>query len=257
MEKRIALLCVIGLTLSSAMTITGCSSSKKAEDSANAADQLPAVDAQTAAVPAVAAETPAVAAADAPPVPPVAPVADEPKVADPVAQAAPPAPAATGESSYTVQEGDTLMKIAFENYGDLYQWKKILEDNKDKITSANTIPKGTVLKMQSAGPAEIARNGEKYLIKSGDTLGTISGDVYGTQSKWRKLWENNKQLIKDPNRIFAGFYLYYTPEDNGVTTKPAPMVKTEPAAAPVREPSSEAVPAVAAPAVADPAATGK
>ena len=255
MEKRIALLCVIGLTLSSAMTITGCSSSKKAEDSANAADQLPTVDAQTDAVPATAAETPAVAAADAPPAPPVTPVADEPKVAAVAPPAA--APAATGESSYTVQEGDTLMKIAFENYGDLYQWKKILEDNKDKITSANAIPKGTVLKIQSAGPAEIARNGEKYLIKSGDTLGTISGDVYGTQSKWRKLWENNKQLIKDPNRIFAGFYLYYTPEDPGVTTKQAPMVKTEPAAAPVREPSSEAVPAVAAPAVAAPAATGK
>ena len=28
-------------------------------------------------------------------------------------------------------------------------------------------------------------------------------------TKWKKLWENNKALIKDPNKIYAGFYLYY------------------------------------------------
>ncbi len=58
----------------------------------------------------------------------------------------------------------------------------------------------------------IERNGERYLIKRGDTLGTISGDVYGTRAKWKKLWENNRQLIKDPNKIYAGFSLYYVPE---------------------------------------------
>jgi hypothetical protein len=70
---------------------------------------------------------------------------------------------------------------------------------------------GTVLSVDEGGaPAGVNRGGEKYKIKKGDTLGSISTEVYGTSKKWRKLWENNKQLIRDPNRIFAGFYLYYT-----------------------------------------------
>lgn len=114
-------------------------------------------------------------------------------------------------ATYTVQQGDTLMKVAFENYGDLFKWRSILDANRDKIKDPNNIPAGTVLTLDSSVmPVNVARNGKQYLIKSGDTLGTISDDVYGTQRKWRRLWENNRELIHDPNRIFAGFYLYYT-----------------------------------------------
>lgn len=116
-----------------------------------------------------------------------------------------------GEGEYTVQSGDTLMKIAFETYGDLYKWRQIYEANRDKIKDANSIPKGTVLKIEKpSSPVTIDKNGEQYLIKKGDTLGTISYEVYGTTGKWKKIWKNNRQLIKDPNRIFAGFFLYYT-----------------------------------------------
>lgn len=124
--------------------------------------------------------------------------------------------AGDGHDEYTVQGSDTLMKIAYESYGDLYQWKRIYEDNKDRITDPNAIPRGTRLRIaRSAGTVAIDRNGEKYMIKSGDTLGTISDDVYGTTKKWKRLWENNKQLIHDPNKIYAGFFLYYlmTEED--------------------------------------------
>src|SRR5579885_198608 len=105
------------------------------------------------------------------------------------------APKMTGsESEYTVAPGDTLMKIAFEHYGDLYKWREIFELNRDKITNPNSIPKGTVLKLNPAGEVNISRNGEKYLIKPGDTLGKISSQVYGTSSKWKKIWQNNREL---------------------------------------------------------------
>ena len=118
---------------------------------------------------------------------------------------------------YTVQKGDTLMKIAFEYYGDLYQWIKIYNANQAVIPDPNNLVAGTTIQVERpAVPVTVEKNGEAYLIKLGDTLGTISQDVYGTKTKWKRLWENNRQMIRDPNKIYAGFYLYYvlTPEDS-------------------------------------------
>ncbi len=109
------------------------------------------------------------------------------------------------------------MRIAFEKYGDLYKWKQIYEANKDKIKDPNVIMPGTVLSLENVNNDLPARTGKKYMIKQGDTLARISNDVYGTPSKWKKIWQHNKPWIPNPNRIFAGFYLYYTggknPED--------------------------------------------
>jgi nucleoid-associated protein YgaU len=187
---------------------------------------------------------PAMPDVSAPPAPTDAPMPAMPDVgaapapAPVVADATPP-PASSpsvsgggGSDSYTIQQGDTLMKIAFETYGDLYQWKKIYEGNKDKIRDPNNLSAGVTLSLEKpAQEVTIERNGEKYMIKKGDTLGSISEDLYGTKTKWKKIWKNNKQLIKDPNKIYAGFLLYYTmtPEERDNADKlrhetaPAPM----------------------------------
>ncbi len=121
-----------------------------------------------------------------------------------------------GTEDYTVRRGDTLMKIAFETYGDLNQWRKIYELNRGSLADPNQLAAGTHLKIEKpSSPPVIDRNGERYHIKKGDTLGTISREVYGTPAKWRTIWQNNSQLIRDPNRIYAGFYLYYAPSANG------------------------------------------
>jgi nucleoid-associated protein YgaU len=124
----------------------------------------------------------------------------------------------SGETeTYHVRRGDTLMRIAFEKYGDLYKWKQIYEANKDKIKDPNVIVAGTVLTLDNVSNDLPVRTGKKYMIKQGDTLARISNNVYGTPSKWKKIWQHNKPWIPNPNRIFAGFYLYYTggknPED--------------------------------------------
>jgi nucleoid-associated protein YgaU len=148
-----------------------------------------------------------------------APSSFEASTSPPPAPAEEPSLASAGSGSvagevtrYRVKRGDTLMKIAFENYGDLYRWKEILDGNQSVLKDPNQIEPGTFLMLSGAGMVTIERNGEKYLIKSGDTLGLISNEVYGTQAKWKKLWENNRQLIRNPNRIYAGFNLYYVPE---------------------------------------------
>lgn len=247
MKQSINLLVAFTLVL----TLGACSSSKTTESGEQAdpvAADMPA-DAGTDVVPQAKAENaadPSIEPSVALPPEPDTGLVQTPVAAPPAdqqtADATPPSPAGSGQfESVTVQSGDTLMRIAFETYGDLYRWKSILDANKDRITDPSRIPAGTVLKVERpATHVAIERNGEKYLIKNGDTLGTISNDVYGTRSKWKTLWENNKQMIHDPNRIFAGFYLYYQPDASSPpgdipTTLQQPLAtsgSTEPAPAP-------------------------
>jgi LysM repeat protein len=151
----------------------------------------------------------------------------EPAVAAPMNTENQPVAEVASGPSYHVKKGDTLMKIAFEQYGDLYRWKEIYNSNRSAIQDPNHLPPGTKLTLNGAGMVTIERNGESYLIKNGDTLGRISNHVYGTNRKWKKLWENNRQLIKDPNRIYAGFFLYYIPEGKLTREEIAPGLKKE------------------------------
>jgi nucleoid-associated protein YgaU len=113
------------------------------------------------------------------------------------------------KGKYVVRSGDTLMKISFEKYGDIYQWRNILNDNADKIINKSVLVPGTVLTMNGDDYVVIERNGTAYLIKKNDTLVKISKNAYGTGDEWKRIWKNNPQLIKDPNKIYAGFTLYY------------------------------------------------
>lgn len=257
MEKYKLAVTFLAMTLS----LGACSSSSSVEDEEAGTEELATADAGTDALPPEAGSEQAsvdsltgdqsldsLPLEDPAAMPPAetqasndAPPASEP-LADPVA-AAP-----TGETTdYVVKAGDTLMKIAFENYGDLYQWKKIYEGNQDKIHDMNRLSAGTVLKLEKAS-VSIDRNGEKYLIKTGDTLGRISDDVYGTERKWRKIYENNRQLIKNPNQIYAGFYLYYVMTEQDHLEKeeflkhrePAPLAQAAPEAAPSQQVQQQA-----------------
>lgn len=113
--------------------------------------------------------------------------------------------------SYKVQRGETLMQIAFKLYGDISKWKDIKNMNADKLTNNSSLKANTELKYRAPdAPFVWNPSGTPYMIKTGETLGTISNSVYATPKKWKTIWENNKPLIKNPNVIYAGFTLYYT-----------------------------------------------
>ncbi len=119
-----------------------------------------------------------------------------------------------GTLTYRVKPSDTLMKIAFDVLGDLRRWHEIAEQNPGKIGKLNLLNPGTVLKIRVTGAIEVTKNGDPYLIRRRDTLIKISDHLYGTPRKWWALWDNNRELIHDPNRIYAGFTLYYQPDLN-------------------------------------------
>lgn len=110
---------------------------------------------------------------------------------------------------YTVQRGDTLMIIAFKIYGDYDRWRSLASWNSGKLGPNYSVSVGQQLKYdEPAQKFEWNPSGNPYLIRSGDTLGTISRDTYGSMGYWKNIWNNNRPLIKDPNRIFAGFTIY-------------------------------------------------
>lgn len=117
---------------------------------------------------------------------------------------------------YKVRGGDTLMKIAYAKYGDIFRWRDIYNANKDQLQDFNKLTIGMTLVINGAEFIVIEKNGEPYLIRRGDTLKSISNTVYGSSDYWRNLWKNNPRLIKNPNKIYAGFTLYYRPKSEVV-----------------------------------------
>ena len=117
--------------------------------------------------------------------------------------------------TYKVRRGDTLMKIAFKLYGDIDRWKDLKNWNQASIKRVSKLEPGTELTYSDEGEFVVEKHDHSYLIKSGDTLGGIAKNVYGKTNKWKKLQKYNARLIKNPNRIFAGFTLYYniTPQE--------------------------------------------
>ena len=43
-----------------------------------------------------------------------------------------------------------------------------------------------------------------YVVVKGDSLSKIAQRAYGNGNKWRKIYEANKDVIKDPDLIYPG-----------------------------------------------------
>jgi nucleoid-associated protein YgaU len=124
------------------------------------------------------------------------------------------------EKTYAVQKNETLMMIAFKLYGDYAKWRELANQNSDTLKGGTTVRAGMNLKY--IAPAEEfvwSPQGVPYLIRTGDTLGIISNSVYQTTKKWKSIWNNNRPLIKDPNKIYAGFTLYYLEDGRDVASQ--------------------------------------
>ena len=134
---------------------------------------------------------------------------------------------------YTVKNYDTLMKISFEFLGNVTRWREIYADNQSKIPNPSSLTPGTQLEIRVFDAVHVKKNGSPYDIKRGDTLGKISNWIYGSFSKWKLIWNNNRELIHHPNLIYAGFRLYFIPPANGrrvasspINNPPSPQTST-------------------------------
>lgn len=51
-----------------------------------------------------------------------------------------------------------------------------------------------------------------YEVQSGDSLSKIAKAEYGNANEWTRIFEANKDILKDPNKIFPGQKLRIPPK---------------------------------------------
>ena len=51
-----------------------------------------------------------------------------------------------------------------------------------------------------------------YEVKSGDSLSKIAKDHYGNANDWNRIFEANKDILDDPNKIYPGQRLKIPPK---------------------------------------------
>ena len=68
-------------------------------------------------------------------------------------------------------------------------------------------------KVTTPTPAKVEKAaGQQYTVKPGDTLARIAEQFYSSGNKWEKIYEANKEQVKNPNYIFVGMKLTIPPD---------------------------------------------
>ena len=127
---------------------------------------------------------------------------------------------------YTWKAGDSFKALAQTYYGTPLHVARLraanegVDDTKLAAGARVLVPakaatnevraQGAVAAPAAAGApvAAAAWAGGLYKVKSGDVLGTISKNVYGSTKHWKRIYDANKDVIgSDPNRLKVGMEL--------------------------------------------------
>lgn len=172
-----------------------------------------------------------------------------------------PSPTPGASATYTVQAGDTLMKIAEKYYGDKRQWTRIRDANKG--LNPNRIAAGQVLTLpakEGAGggktgvtggslasgatpakpsgdttkaatgpdaktatipPAGTAKSPTVHRVAAGETLQALAKKYLKSERRWREIYELNRALLRSPDALEIGMQLRIPPLSNAESGKPA------------------------------------
>lgn len=131
----------------------------------------------------------------------------------------PPAATEGFPKKYVVRAGDSLWKIAQQQYGDPTKYKDILQANRELLRGDAdaiavgmelTLPKIEVPSLPTiTQPDYIAGwSGKTHKVASGETLSIIAKKYYNRESKWELIYNENKAIIgDDPGRLKVGMVL--------------------------------------------------
>lgn len=114
------------------------------------------------------------------------------------------APTAEEEGAYTVVEGDTLWSIAEETYESGFEWQRIADEN--GLANPHALEAGQTLTLPTVQANVLPETGisadkativDTYTVVDGDTLWSISCQVYGDCYRWLDIFEANSLASAD------------------------------------------------------------
>ena len=76
------------------------------------------------------------------------------------------------------------------------------KDDQEQPAPATKAQPASSLQPESSVPTGFVA--PRYVVAKGDSLSRIAERAYGDGSKWRKIYEANKDIIKDPDLIYPG-----------------------------------------------------
>ncbi|MEM6333776.1 MAG: LysM peptidoglycan-binding domain-containing protein [Planctomycetota bacterium] len=121
----------------------------------------------------------------------------------------------------TVEEGDSLARIARRHLGSPDRWRDLLEANRGVIDRPEHIRPGQTLVLPSetdtASTTPTASTSSRDVnsaaafggvrtvtVKDGDTLSSIAQATLGSQSRWPELFEANRRVLANPDAVRPG-----------------------------------------------------
>ncbi len=123
-------------------------------------------------------------------------------------------------STYVVRDGDDLTSIAIRLYGHAGGAQAIWSVNRDRLADPNVLPIGLELRIPPAWsvPAvqqnplagqviEPGRRPAKVRVGPGETLESLAQRFYGDRSMAPRLFEANRDLLRNPQLVVAGMEL--------------------------------------------------
>jgi nucleoid-associated protein YgaU len=82
----------------------------------------------------------------------------------------------------------------------------------EKVKPAAKLVPGSTDKAQASAP--VGKPGsQEYTVKPGDTLSRLAEQFYHAPNKWDKIYEANRDVLKNPNYIYIGMKLVIPADD--------------------------------------------
>ena len=116
-------------------------------------------------------------------------------------------PVAAGKV-HLVEPGDDLWSLAQHYYGSGREWRKIAMANPDLLSGGpDRLRPGWRLNVPEVNRPDIVTSDRTLLVKPGDTLSSIAGEMYGNESDWPRIYRANHAQLNDPDELVPGMRL--------------------------------------------------